>query len=105
MVSVSISGNCTSTVTLFGIETWILSNQQRKMLESFHWRCVRFLTGDFITKLRNGDWHYPKTEDVMQKAGLKSIKQYIEQRRTNVEEYMTMESESIRIGVRKDSDI
>ena len=67
--------------------------------------CVRFLTGDFITKLPNGDWHYPKTEDVMQKAGLKSIKQYIEQRRTNVEEYMTMESESIRIGVRKDSDI
>jgi hypothetical protein len=30
---------------------------------------------------------------------------YIEQRKTNVEEYMTMESESIRIGVRKDGDI
>ena len=31
----------------------------------------------------------------MQKAGLKSIKQYIEQRRKNVEVYMTVESESI----------
>ena len=31
----------------------------------------------------------------MQKAGLKSIKQYIEQRRQNVENYMTMESEAI----------
>jgi hypothetical protein len=31
----------------------------------------------------------------MQKAGLKSIKQYIEQRRKNVEKYMTMESETI----------
>jgi hypothetical protein len=57
---------------------------------------VRFLTGDFITKLPNGEWHYPKTEDVMQKAGLKSIKQYIEQRRKNVEKYMTMESETIK---------
>ena len=80
---------------LFGSETWILSNQRHKMLESFHRRCVRFLTGDFIKKLPNGDWHYPKTEDVMQKAGLKSIKQYIEQRRKNVEVYMTVESESI----------
>ena len=80
---------------LFGSETWILSNQQHKMLESFHRRCVRFLTGDYITKLPNGEWHYPKTEDVMQKAGLKSIKQYIEQRRQNVEKYMTMERETI----------
>ena len=57
--------------------------------------CARILAGDFIKKLPNGDWHYPKTEDVMQKAGLKSIKQYIEQRRKNVEVYMTVESESI----------
>jgi hypothetical protein len=45
-------------------------------LEIFHRRCARFLTGQYIHPQENGEWVYPCTEDVFQKAGLESIESY-----------------------------
>jgi hypothetical protein len=53
------------------------------------------LTGNFIRKLPNGEWIYPSTNEVMEKAGLESIKTYIDQRKKHVEKYLTNESKPI----------
>ena len=57
-------------------------------MELFHRSCVRCLTGEFIRKMPDGEWIYPSTEEVMKKANLKSIMEYINQRREQVAKYL-----------------
>ena len=72
----------------------------------FHKRCLRCLAGDFIRKLSNYEWIYPSTIEVMKKTGLKSIKEYINELRKQVEKHlfvgstpMTNIMESLNIDV------
>ena len=72
----------------------------------FHKRCLRCLAGDFIRKLSDDEWIYPSTVEVMKKTGLKSIKEYINERRKQVEKHlfvgstpMTNIMESLNIDV------
>jgi hypothetical protein len=65
-------------------------------MESFHRRCARFLTRDFICKLPNGEWIYPSTTEVMKKLKLESIQTYIQQRQKHVEKHLTNNSKPIR---------
>ena len=64
-------------------------------METFHRRCVRFLTRDFIRRLPDGEWVYPSTAEVLQKVKLKSIREYIDQRKRHVEKHLTNESKPI----------
>jgi Reverse transcriptase (RNA-dependent DNA polymerase) len=80
---------------LFGSETWIMSPRTIMILEVFHRRCMRFLTGDFIRPLPNGDWIYPSTTEVMAKTKLKSIQEYINERKKHLEKHLTAESQPI----------
>ena len=56
---------------------------------------MRFLTGDYIRQLPNGDWIYPRTADVMAKTKLKSIQEYISERRKHVEKHLSVDSNPI----------
>lgn len=94
------------TRLLYGSETWVISRQLLKMMETFHKRCLRCLAGDFIRKVSDDEWIYPSTVEVMKKTGLKSIKEYINERRKQVEKHlfvgstpMTNIMESLNIDV------
>ena len=50
---------------LYGSETWVVSNRILRMLDTFHRRCAQFLTRDFIRRLPDGDWVYPRTTEFL----------------------------------------
>jgi hypothetical protein len=55
-------------------------------LESFHRRCARFITGRHIRQEVDGSWTYPNSQEVLEEAGLLSVKEYtgIESRKSRV---------------------
>ena len=74
---------------LYGSETWVIPSRLLRMLETFHRRCIRFLTRDFIRKTTTGDWYYPNMTEMIKSVGLESIETYIIQRRKHVEKHLT----------------
>ena len=75
-----------STVLLYGVETWVLSNQIRHVLQAFHHSCAQSITRTFIRRVSDGEggedfWTYPSTDEVLKKAKLLPIKTYITKRR------------------------
>ena len=38
----------------------------------------------------NGEWKYPRSEDVLEEVGLLTIEEYIEKRRNKVAEYVAL---------------
>ena len=84
------------SVLLYGSDTWVLKGTATlHRLATFHRRCARFFTGQFIHPQENGEWVYPHTEDVFKKAGLESIESCIGKRRVHVAKYFTPESKAI----------
>ena len=69
---------------MYGSETWCLPAAEMKALEGFHVAAARILTGMRPKQSRDGTWKYPKSADVLERAKLKTIKEYIEVRRTNI---------------------
>ena len=55
-----------------------------KALEGFHVAAARILTGMRPKQARDGSWEYPRTSEVLRKAGLHTISDYIGQRRANI---------------------
>jgi hypothetical protein len=83
------------TVVLYvlvnGSESWVLtSDLMRQLPRSFHRRCCRGLTGDFIQQDEEGEWICPKSEEVLQKAGVLTIEEYIQRRREMILKYVEM---------------
>ena len=71
-------------VLLYGSETWCLPHAEMKALEGFHVAAARILTGMRPKQKRDGSWVYPHSADVLRKAGLHSISDYIGQRRSHI---------------------
>ena len=74
-----------STVLLYGAETWVLTDRIRRVLQAFHHSCARSITRTFIRRIgigREGDdqWVYPSTSEVLNKARLLPIEEYITKR-------------------------
>jgi hypothetical protein len=93
---VSVYRAIIQAILLYGSETWVIHGSSTlHRLEIFHRRCARFLTGQFIHPEPNGEWIYPSTEEVFQKAGLESIESYIQKRRLQVAKHLTPESKAI----------
>ena len=90
--AVSIYRSIVESILLYGSETWILKGNLLHRLEIFHRSCARALTEDFICSDANGVWTYPHTKDVFEKAGLESIKIYIEKRKIHVANYLSLDS-------------
>ena len=72
-----------ASVLLYGSETWVLPPSGLKALEGFHVECARRLTG-MRPKKEGGKWTYPKSADVLQAAGLRTIADCIALRRANI---------------------
>lgn len=75
------------SVLLYGSESWVISNHMMKSLRSFHRRCARFITGKHIYRDIYGDWYQPDSKEVLEKAGLWTIEEYIARRKETVMEY------------------
>ena len=74
------------TILLFGSESWVINENVRNKLRTFHNRCARFITGRFITK-EEDTWIFPDTATTLQLADLLSIDEYIMNRRNTISEY------------------
>jgi hypothetical protein len=71
-------------VLLYGSESWVLSLTMEKKLQSFHRRCARYITGQHIRQNPDESWTCPSSSSVLLKAGLWSIQEYIQRRRSTV---------------------
>ena len=71
-------------VLLYGSETWVLPAAEMRALEGFHVAAARILTGMRPKQRRNGTWVYPKSKEVLAKAKLRTIEEYIAVRRTTI---------------------
>jgi hypothetical protein len=59
-----------------------------RQLCSFHRRCCRGITGEFIHQGEDGEWICPDSNDVvMEKAGVLTIEEYIQRRRDTILPY------------------
>ena len=67
-------------VLLYGSESWNLPPSAKRTLEGFHVEAARRLTGMRPVK-RGGTWVYPKSEEVLKAARLRTIEEYIAARR------------------------
>jgi hypothetical protein len=76
-------------ILLYGAETWVLSDAMKRKLSSFHNRCARYLTHMPIHQNAEGTWILPPTEQVLARAKLLPIQEYIRKRRETVKKYAT----------------
>jgi len=71
-------------VLLFGSESWTITPTMRRGLEGFHTRAARRMTGMIPEKDTMGNWVYPQTNEVLEKAGLFTVEHYITVRRATI---------------------
>ena len=71
-------------VLLHGSETWVLTQRQRRRLDTFHHRCARFIANEHIRQLPTGEWITPHSDDILERCGLSPISTYIAKRKTRL---------------------
>ena len=72
-------------VLLFGSEMWNLTPSALKCLEGFHIRAARRMSGMMPVKdASTSVWNHPASADVLEAAGLYTVKEYIEVRRQTI---------------------
>jgi len=70
--------------SLYGFETWVLSQHALKWLESFHAQFARYMVHRHIRPRSDGTWDCPHTEEVLDSCGLSPIATYIAKRKTTI---------------------
>ena len=77
-------------VLLYGSETWALTETAMRVLEGFHIRLAYRMAK--VHKPRKNSstcvWTYPSSVDVLNKVGLKTIREYILVRRNTIAAYI-----------------
>jgi hypothetical protein len=76
-------------VLLYGSKTWVLSSTALARLEGFYIHAAYRIAKE--SKPRRGPghrWVYPKSEDVLEECGLKTIVEYIDVRPQTIAEYV-----------------
>ena len=77
------------TVLLYGAETWNVTRGMLSVLDSFHNRMARALTGRKpVYVAETEEWIYPPTGNAMEEAGLWSMETYLQRRRRYLVEYI-----------------
>ena len=77
------------TVLLYGSKTWVLSSTTLARLEGFRIHAAYRMAKE--NKPRRGPrhrWIYPKSADVLEECGLKTIVEYIDVRPQTIAEYV-----------------
>ena len=75
-------------VLLFGADSWAVTSRDLNKLRSFHRRAVRHMSGDHIRKDKDGIWHYPDHDSLLQKCELSSMEVYLERRRNTLRNFL-----------------
>jgi hypothetical protein len=75
------------SVLLYGSESWVISERTLLKLRSFHRRCARYITGRHIRENDDGSWTCPNSARTLEEAGLWTVEEYIERRRSTVMGY------------------
>ena len=64
-------------VLLFRSETWVLTPSLLRILEGFHVRAARRMTGMMPKRKHDGSWVYPDSKKLLKAAGLCTIAHYV----------------------------
>ena len=64
-------------VSIFGLETWVLTPHMEQALGSFQYRVARQITGAQMRRWDEGGWNYPPLATAMEEAGFEEIGTYI----------------------------
>ena len=75
-------------VLLYGCESWVITDSMRKVLEGFHHRIARRISGLVAQRIGDNQWEYPPIADALEAAGLWTMKEYIRRRQATVEQYI-----------------
>ena len=75
-------------VLLYGSDSWTVKKSDIKRLNSFHNRALRYMTGQHIKRLENGEWYYPHHGDLLKKCGMVEIKHYVKATRGTLARYL-----------------
>ena len=73
----------TQAVLLYGCESWVLTDQVWKTLESFHNRAARRIARKMAYKVGDA-WVYPDIDGAREDAGLYTIHHYVDKRQNRV---------------------
>jgi len=65
-------------ILLYGLESWMLTQQQLQLLEAFYYQCACHIACNPIWMLSNGEWHTLCTEDVLKHVCLQPIHIHIQ---------------------------
>ena len=76
-------------VLLFGGETWVLTPQIEKVLDSLQSRVARNIMGRQPRRKKDGRWEYPPLADALWGAGMVGIRTSITQRQNMVAQYIS----------------
>ena len=74
-------------VLLYGCETWVISPTMLKMLEGFHHRAARRISGK-RPRLVHGEWIYPPIAEALEIAGLYPIYHYVAVRHNTIAQHI-----------------
>ena len=77
------------SLLLYGSETWAISRSVMARLEGFHIRAAYKMAKQHVPRRGPGrQWTYPKSEDVLEECGLRTIGEYIQKRRDTIAAYV-----------------
>ena len=75
------------SVLLYGSETWVVTRPMLQLLEGFHNRVARKLTGR-MPYLEGDTWIYPPMKETLEKANMYTVEHYIRVRQAHMEDYV-----------------
>ena len=76
------------SVLLYGSETWTIRPAMLKVLESFHNRVARRLTGRLPYRSPAGQWEHPSLEGALEEAGMYPMSHYLGERRNRLVDHV-----------------
>ena len=74
------------TVLLHGCETWTITDSVIKVLEGFHHRIARRISGETAFRVGDNQWECPPIEEALEEAGLWTMRECIRRRHASVED-------------------
>jgi hypothetical protein len=75
-------------VLLYGSETWSLSPLSMKRLKGFHICAAWQMSGKRPERNVDGSWTYPRSEEVLEAVGMKSISHYLAVRQQTIANFI-----------------
>jgi hypothetical protein len=75
-------------ILLYGSETWTITPRMLQILNGFHHRIARRISGLMPVRQDDDSWFYPPLEKALEIAGLYTIAEYIQQRQNTLASYV-----------------